>query len=119
MNEQDIDELKHRIVEELRGCFDPEIPVNIYDLGLIYDISIESSGQVYIKMTLTAPNCPVAGILPRQVEERVRAVLGVTAVALDLVWEPPWDRDMMSDAARLQLGFDLGSDIVPESRLRS
>ncbi|PYT14246.1 MAG: SUF system Fe-S cluster assembly protein [Acidobacteria bacterium] len=115
MNES---ELQAKVVEAFRTCYDPEIPVNIYDLGLIYDLKIEPSGQAYIKMTLTAPSCPVAGILPGQVEAKVRTVPGITDVKLDLVWEPPWNRDMMSDAAKLQLGFDLGFDVVPSSRLR-
>ena len=111
-------DLEQKILEALKSCFDPEIPVNIYELGLIYDLKVESSGQVEIKMTLTAPNCPVAGTLPRDVETKVRAVPGVTAVKLELVWDPPWDRSRMSDAAKLQLGFDLGFDVVPLTRLR-
>src|SRR2546423_3621440 len=111
--------MRDKVIAALRTCFDPEIPVNIYDLGLIYELTVDPSGKAHIKMTLTAPNCPVAGVLPRQVEETVRRVDGIEDVQLDLVWEPPWNRSMMSDAARLQLGFDLGFDIVPESRLRS
>ena len=111
-------DLEQKVLEALKSCFDPEIPVNIYELGLIYDLKVESSGQVEIKMTLTAPNCPVAGTLPRDVEAKVRAVPGVTAVKLELVWDPPWDRSRMSDAAKLQLGFDLGFDVVPLTRLR-
>ena len=111
-------DLEQKVLEALKSCFDPEIPVNIYELGLIYDLKVESSGQVEIKMTLTAPNCPVAGTLPRDVETKVRAVPGVTAVKLELVWDPPWDRSRMSDAAKLQLGFDLGFDVVPLTRLR-
>ena len=111
--------LQKKVIEALRTCYDPEIPVNIYDLGLIYDLEVNSSGQVLIRMTLTAPNCPVAGTLPAEVEAQVRAVPGVTHVRLDLVWDPPWDRGRMSEAARLQLGFDLGFDIVPAARLRS
>ena len=111
--------LQAKIIETLRTCFDPEIPVNIYDLGLIYDLRVEPSGLACIKMTLTAPSCPVAGILPGQVEAKVRGVPGVTDVKLDLVWDPPWDRNKMSDAAKLQLGFDLGFDVVPITGLRS
>lgn len=110
--------LREKVVQALRTCFDPEIPVNIYDLGLIYDLRVEASGEAYIKMTLTAPNCPVAGVLPRQVDEAARSVPGITDVRLELVWEPPWNQAMMSQAARLQLGFDLGFDVVPEDRLR-
>lgn len=112
-------ELEQKVLEALKTCFDPEIPVNIYDLGLIYDLKVESSGQACIKMTLTAPSCPVAGSLPAEVEAKVRAVPGITGVKLDLVWDPPWDRSRMSDAAKLQLGFDLGFDVVPMTRLRS
>jgi FeS assembly SUF system protein len=89
----------------LRTCFDPEIPVNIYELGLIYDLSIDPAGAVNIEMTLTSPGCPVAGTLPKDVENKVRAVAGVGDVKVDLVWEPPWDPSRMTEAARLQLGF--------------
>ena len=111
--------MQEKVIQALRACFDPEIPVNIYDLGLIYDLNIDPSGVAQIKMTLTAPNCPVAGVLPKQVEQAVRAVPGITDVKLELVWDPPWDRSKMSDAAKLQLGFDLGFDVVPISRLRT
>lgn len=110
--------LERKVMEALRCCFDPEIPVNIYELGLIYDLKVESSGQAYIKMTLTAPSCPVAGTLPAEVEAKVRAVPGITGVKLELVWDPPWDRSRMSEAAKLQLGFDLGFDVVPLTRLQ-
>jgi FeS assembly SUF system protein len=110
--------LQRKSIDALRTCYDPEIPVNIYDLGLIYGLEVEPSGRVLIRMTLTAPNCPVAGTLPAEVEARVRAVPGVTDVRLDLVWDPPWDRDRMSESARLQLGFDIGFDIVPATKLR-
>jgi FeS assembly SUF system protein len=118
MNEEETLILREKVVQGLRTCLDPEIPVNIYDLGLIYDLTVEPSGEAHIKMTLTAPNCPVAGILPMQVEQATRSVPGITGVHLELVWEPPWDRTMMSDAAKLQLGFDLGFDVVPLDRLR-
>lgn len=114
----DESQLRDKVVEALRSCFDPEIPVNIYELGLIYDLSVEPGGRVAIQMTLTAPNCPVAGTLPAEVEAKVRSVPGVEDVRLDLVWDPPWDRSRMSDAAKLQLGFDLGFDVVPITRLR-
>ncbi|MGH9558884.1 MAG: SUF system Fe-S cluster assembly protein [Bryobacteraceae bacterium] len=107
-----------KVIEALRSCYDPEIPVNIYDLGLIYGIEVSPAGEVRIRMTLTAPSCPVAGVLPGQVETRVREIPGVTAVIVELVWDPPWDRNMMSDAAKLQLGFDLGFDVVSTDRLR-
>ncbi|HJZ69311.1 MAG TPA: SUF system Fe-S cluster assembly protein [Blastocatellia bacterium] len=98
-------DLKAPIIDALRTCYDPEIPVDIYELGLIYDIDVQPSGAVTIKMTLTAPNCPVAGSLPLEVEQKVRAVSGVTDVKVELVWDPPWCMDKMSDAAKLQLGM--------------
>jgi FeS assembly SUF system protein len=96
-----------QVIAALRTCHDPEIPVNIYDLGLVYALEISPSGEVSIKMTLTAPNCPVAGSLPGQVESVVRAVAGVADVKVELVWEPPWNMSRMSDAAKLQLGMDV------------
>ena len=97
--------LKPLVVEALSQIYDPEIPVSIYELGLIYDISIDPSLRVEIRMTLTAPGCPAAFFLPLEVEYRVREVPGVTAVRVRVVWDPPWDRDRMSDAAKLQLGL--------------
>src|SRR5207248_8453518 len=94
------------IVEALCNCFDPEIPVNIYELGLIYDIDISPSAAVGIRMTLTTPACPAAGSLPGEVRARVLRVPGVTDAKVDVVWEPPWDKDRMSEAAKLQLGID-------------
>jgi len=93
------------IVEGLREIYDPELHYNIYDLGLVYDIRIEEDRSVKIVMTLTTPMCPVAETLPPEVEDKVRNVLGVTDVSLDLVWDPPWSVDMMSDAARLELNM--------------
>lgn len=98
-------ELKPRVVEALSQVFDPEIPVNIYELGLIYDIIVDSSSTVGIRMTLTAPACPAAQFLPDEVRRKVAAVDGVADVKVDVVWDPPWDRDRMSEAARLQLGL--------------
>ncbi len=103
---EEIDKLKERIVEALHKCFDPEIPVNIYELGLIYDITIEPTGAVHIDMTLTSPGCPVAGTLPGDVQRRVLAVDNVTACKVDVVWEPMWTPARMSEAAKLQLGID-------------
>ncbi len=97
--------LKEQIIETLRTCYDPEIPVDIYELGLIYEIQVNPSGMVYIQMTLTAPNCPVAGSLPQDVQTKVSAIPGVQDVKVDLVFDPPWDRSRMSQAAKLQLGM--------------
>ena len=93
------------ILEALREVYDPEIPVNIYDLGLIYDVHVDEYGVVDIEMTLTSPACPVAGILPGQVEQKVREVNGVADVTVELVWEPACSMDRMSEEARLELGF--------------
>jgi FeS assembly SUF system protein len=102
---EDASELENGIVEALKQIFDPEIPVNIYELGLIYDIDIQPAGAVQIKMTLTAPGCPVAGSLPGEVRDRVEGVPGVSSADVELVWEPFWNPSMMSEAARLQLGM--------------
>ncbi len=93
------------VIEMLRTVYDPEIPVNIYELGLIYEIDVDEHGVVDIDMTLTSPACPVAGILPGQVEAKVREVEGVTDVNVELVWEPAWSMDRMSEEAKLELGF--------------
>ena len=98
-------ELKPQIVEQLSTVFDPEIPVNIYELGLIYDIAVDRQGLAVIQMTLTAPGCPAAVTLPAEVQGKVKGVDGVSDARVDLVWEPPWDKDRMSDAAKLQLGI--------------
>ena len=97
--------LRPRIVAALSKVFDPEIPVNIYDLGLIYDVIVDDSSAVGIRMTLTAPACPAAQFLPEQVRKTAAAVEGVTDVKVDVVWDPPWTRDRMSEAAKLQLGM--------------
>lgn len=112
-------DLRSRVIDALKTVHDPEIPVNIYELGLIYDLEITPDGQVLVRMTLTAPNCPVAEIMPNQVKQKILAVEDVTAATVELVFDPPWDRDRMSDAAKLALGFDLGRDTVPVSKLRS
>jgi FeS assembly SUF system protein len=93
------------VIEALRDIYDPEIPVNIYDLGLVYELAVDDNGAVMINMTLTAPGCPVAQTFPGTVEQAVRSVPGVNDVRVDLVWDPPWSRDMMSEAARLELGL--------------
>jgi len=97
--------LEAPIIAALHTCFDPEIPVDIYELGLIYGIDIQPSGEVNIKMTLTSPGCPVAGSLPGEVEQKVLSVPGVTGANVELVWEPPWGMEKMSEAAKLQLGM--------------
>ena len=98
-------DLQPRIVAAIKTVFDPEIPVNIYDLGLIYEILVDAASIVGVRMTLTAPNCPAAQWLPGQVEQKVKAVEGVADARVDVVFDPPWDRDKMSDAAKLQLGL--------------
>jgi FeS assembly SUF system protein len=97
--------IEAQVVEALRSCFDPEIPVNIYEMGLIYDLKVAPEGAVTIQMTLTSPNCPAAQSLPAEIESKIRAVPGVSDVSIDIVWEPPWDPSKMSEAARLQLGM--------------
>jgi len=94
-----------RIVEQLKTVFDPEIPVDIYELGLVYKVSLDAEGAANIRMTLTSPMCPAAEELPPEVESKARGVEGVTAVTLDLVWDPPWTPAMMSEAAKLELGM--------------
>ena len=99
------DELKPQIVDAIRTVFDPEIPVNIYELGLIYDVIVDANGVAGIRMTLTAPGCPAAQSLPVEVATKVKAVPGVSDAKVDIVWEPAWSKDRMSDAAKLQLGI--------------
>ena len=94
-----------RVLEAIRTCYDPEIPVNIYDLGLIYNVDVDAAGSVRVDMTLTSPACPVAGTLPIEVENKVKAVDGVTAAKVEIVWDPPWTPDLMSEAARLELNI--------------
>jgi len=94
-----------KVIDVLHSCYDPEIPVDIYELGLIYDVKVEESGEVNIKMTLTAPNCPAAQSLPAEVKYKAEGVPGVTATNVEIVWEPPWDMTKMTEAARLQLGM--------------
>ncbi len=98
-------ELRPMVIEALKKVFDPEIPVNIYDLGLIYDIIVDASAAIGVRMTLTAPACPAAQFLPGEVRQRIAEIPGVGDVKVDVVWDPPWDRDRMSDAAKLQLGM--------------
>jgi FeS assembly SUF system protein len=98
-------ELEEQVIDQLRSCYDPEIPVNIYELGLIYDIDVTAEGKVDVRMTLTSPMCPVAGSLPPDVEARLRSIPGVTDAKVEVTWEPPWGPEMMTEAARLQLNM--------------
>jgi FeS assembly SUF system protein len=107
--------LKDQVVAALRKVYDPEMPVNIYELGLIYGLNVDAEGRAAIRMTLTAPNCPVAGTLPGEVERAARSVPGVTDVRLELVFDPPWTKDRMSEAAKLALGLE---DIIPIARIQ-
>jgi FeS assembly SUF system protein len=99
------DSLRDQVIEALRGVYDPEIPVNIYEIGLVYDVDVNDEGGVHILMTLTSPTCPVAESLPPEVEQRVSEVAGVTSARVEITWDPPWDPDMMSEAAKLELGL--------------
>ena len=102
----DTEQLKQKVVDVLKTCFDPEIPVNIYDLGLIYGIDVDdATGRVNVRMTLTAPACPAAQVLPGQVADAARRVDGITDAKVDVIWEPAWTRERMSDVAKLQLGM--------------
>jgi FeS assembly SUF system protein len=107
--------VREDIVAALKKVYDPEMPVNIYELGLIYNLTVDDAGSAAIRMTLTAPNCPVAGTMPGEVERAVRAVPGVSDVKLELTFDPPWTKDRMSEAAKLALGIE---DIIPVARLR-
>ena len=100
-----MNELKEKVILEIKKIYDPEIPVNIYELGLIYNIDIDEKNKVNIDMTLTSPNCPVAESLPNSVKDSVLKVDGVSDVDLNLVWDPPWDKDKMSEAAKLELNL--------------
>ena len=96
-------DIKNKVIEEVKKIYDPEIPVNIYELGLIYKIEVDDKNKVDIDMTLTSPNCPVAESLPKQVKDSIIKVTGVSDVKLNLVWDPPWDKSKMSEAAKLEL----------------
>lgn len=98
-------ELSTKIVETLKTVYDPEIPVNIYDLGLIYDIIIDDNANVEIKMTLTAPNCPMVDSILQEIYDKIKAIDGVSSVFINIVFDPPWDKSMMSDEAKLELGL--------------
>lgn len=97
--------LEERIIEVMKTVYDPEIPVNIYELGMVYKVDVRADAEVFVQMTLTSPSCPVAGSLPGEVEARVKTVPGVRKASLELVWDPPWTPAMMTEAAKLQLGM--------------
>ena len=97
--------LKEKVIAEIKKIYDPEIPVNIYELGLIYDVVVDKNNKIYVKMTLTSPNCPVAESLPNEVKNSIKEIKEVKDVDLDLVWDPPWNKSMMSEAAKLELNL--------------
>lgn len=100
-----LEELRDKVVETLKSCYDPEIPVDIWELGLIYQVSFDREKNLHVTMTLTSPMCPVAGSLPPEVEMRLQAIRGIGTVKVEVVWNPPWNKDMMSEVAKLELGF--------------
>jgi FeS assembly SUF system protein len=105
MSEINKQELEEKIINALKTCYDPEIPVDIFELGLIYEIRIDEDANATILMTLTSPACPVAGSLPGEVQSKVNDVAGIKSVKVELVWNPPWEKDMMSEVAKVELGF--------------
>lgn len=105
MESHDKNELEPKIIQALQTVYDPEIPVNIYEMGLVYDIAIDEKMAVHIRMTLTSPACPVAGSLPIEIEQKVKEIPGITTATVEVVWDPPWNQNMMSEAARLELGL--------------
>jgi FeS assembly SUF system protein len=98
-------ELRQRVIEVLKSVYDPELPVNIFDLGLIYAVDVDSQNHVHVRMTLTAPGCPVAGTLPGEIQRKIAEIAGVTSAKVELVWDPPWDKSRMSEVAMLELGL--------------
>ena len=100
-----VNPLRDRVIDVIKTCYDPEIPVNIWELGLIYDVEVSESGAVAVRMTLTSPACPVAGSLPPEVEEKIRGIEGVTGATVEVVWEPTWSPALMSEAAKLELNM--------------
>lgn len=102
---EDVKPLEERVVDVLKTCFDPEIPVNIYDLGLIYEVKVNEGNDVFVKMTLTSPACPVAETLPPDVENKIKELPDVNSAKVEITFDPPWDKDMMSEEARLELGM--------------
>ena len=98
-------ELRTDVIDVLKTCYDPEIPVDIYELGLVYEVNVDPGNNVKVLMTLTSPTCPVAETLPPEVEQKIKGIPGVVDVKVELTWEPPWSQEMMSEAAKLELGF--------------
>jgi len=105
ISDQEVENLHEALVEALKQVYDPEIPVDIYELGLIYKLEVSKFRHAFVQMTLTSPACPVAGTLPGEVERKVREVEGVQSAEVELVWDPPWDKDRMSEVAKLERGF--------------
>lgn len=103
--QDDPGDLEAAVIDVLRSCYDPEIPVNIYDLGLIYEVRVDAGDQAYIRMTLTSPMCPVAESLPVEIETKIRDIAGISDVTVEVVWDPPWTPEMMSEDARLELNM--------------
>ena len=101
----DFQKLQDKVIETLKSCYDPEIPVDIWELGLIYELNFDQEANLVVKMTLTSPMCPVAESLPKDVENRLKEIPEVKSVRIDLVWDPPWNQEMMSEVAKLELGF--------------
>ncbi len=102
---ENTESLEEQVIDVLRTVYDPEIPVNVYELGLVYGVTVNPGNEVIVRMTLTAPGCPVAGSLPIEVEQKILSIAGVTSARVDLVWDPPWNPGMMSEVAKLQLGM--------------
>ncbi|HPI37977.1 MAG TPA: iron-sulfur cluster assembly protein [Ignavibacteriaceae bacterium] len=105
MAETDFTELQEKVIQTLKKCYDPEIPVDIWELGLIYNVNFDLEKNLNVKMTLTSPMCPVAGTLPGEVENKLKTISELKSVKVDVVWDPPWNQDMMSEVAKLELGF--------------
>lgn len=105
MSEINKQELEEKVINVLKTCYDPEIPVDIFELGLIYEIRIDNEANVNIKMTLTSPMCPVAGSLPPEVKEKIKTIPDINDVNIEIVWNPPWSMEMMSETAKVELGF--------------
>ncbi|MCE2502766.1 MAG: SUF system Fe-S cluster assembly protein [Chlorobi bacterium] len=105
MIQLDKESIRNQAIDIIKTIYDPEIPVNIYELGLIYDVQVSDEDEVHVVMTLTAPNCPVAGSLPQEVEDKLKGLPGITDVSVEITWEPPWEMSKMSEEAKLQLGL--------------